>query len=139
MVTGTPWAERQGTAQAGMAHRQAGPGLPPHHSRQRTQDMLRKHRGTDRTEGSRPTRKAQKVTGEKGWFLSRHLTLLLAEEGRCTMKSTRGRCRISSTIRVRKKFELTCHRFKKHHGMRPCHHTPIQGEEQVGAAVPQAG
>lgn len=75
--------------------------------------MLRQHRGTDRTEGSRPARKAQKVTGEKGWFLSRHLTLLLAEDGRCTMKSTQGRCRISSTIRVRKKFEPTRHRFKK--------------------------
>lgn len=30
-VTGTPCTERQGTAQEGGAHRQAGLGLPPHH------------------------------------------------------------------------------------------------------------
>ena len=77
----------------------------------------------------------------QAWFLSRHLMLLLAKDGKCTMKSIRDCCRISSRVRVRKEFELT-HRWLIQEA--PWNDTPVitavtQEEEQVSASAPRAG
>lgn len=108
-VTGTPCTEQQGTAQDGAAHRQAGLGLPPHHRQAGNTGHAQETPKDCQERGLQTNSKGfEGYRGKvKSGSLSRHLMLLLAKDGKCTVKSTRGCCRISSRVRVRKEFELT--------------------------------